>query len=216
MEAEAIYLQAKQFVIKCFAHFSLLFQTYIPSLITLHPNFLSCFNYFFFFPLHCLVNRAAYHSRLHNQLHTSSRTAQHNYNKCITESLSSHNIKVWKNYQLINIADKKIYCKLINHEIISSFKTNTINSSHTILYHQVVTQKKNADVIQISRKMSEVSALFFKEWSGYHEFISIHRQNSRVLNFLRLCNNVVFQKKLHLIRCSRSYSIADKWVYCKI
>lgn len=35
-EIEAGYLQAKQFVIKCFAHFPVLFQTYILSLIPLH------------------------------------------------------------------------------------------------------------------------------------------------------------------------------------
>lgn len=37
MEIEAIYLEAKQFMIKYLAHFSLLFQTHTPSLITLHP-----------------------------------------------------------------------------------------------------------------------------------------------------------------------------------
>lgn len=55
-----------------------------------------------------------------------------------------------------------------------------------------------------------------EECSRYHEFTSICIQISRVLRFLHLCSNVIFQKKLNLNRCSRSYSIADKWMHCKI
>lgn len=44
---------------------------------------------------------------------------------------------------MINTAsDIKIYCKLINHETICSFKTNLINSSHAISYHHTVKKKK--------------------------------------------------------------------------